>query len=328
MQSRRIFIKKAGCLAAQSTILFSSKCLVSPFSSIGDNKLKHIRIGIIGAENNRTLSFANTFNIRKAFPEVEVTHVWGETEAFANRAKEMGKIPHIVNNPLEMIGKINALIVDHRHPKYHLDAAKPFVKEGIPTFIEKPFCYRADEGKKFLQWANEIGTPVCSYSSVAHNEQSMDIKKQISNLDEINQVIRFGPADFKSEYGGFFYYGVHLLQPLMYWFGDQIKKVKVTKNKDGGLVNLVFENGLFATLILQSHAKGWRTFVESGSAILELKSEVPTNSAGKKYADIIHMFRTGELPRSHESMLRCVAALEVIEVSAQTGEWENVKCDF
>ena len=41
-----------------------------------------------------------------------------------------------------MLGKIDALIVDHRHAKFHLEAATPFVKAGIPTFVDKPFCYR------------------------------------------------------------------------------------------------------------------------------------------------------------------------------------------
>lgn len=39
-----------------------------------------------------------------------------------------------------MPGKIDAPLVDHRHAKYHLEAATPFVKSGIPTFIAIPFC--------------------------------------------------------------------------------------------------------------------------------------------------------------------------------------------
>ena len=58
-----------------------------------------------------------------------------------------------------MLGKIDALIVDHRHAKYHLEAATPFVKAGIPTFIDKPFCYRVEEGRKFLAMAHKLGNP-------------------------------------------------------------------------------------------------------------------------------------------------------------------------
>ena len=40
----------------------------------------------------------------------------------------------MVKDPKEMLGKIDALIVDHRHAKYHLEPAIPFVKAGIPYF--------------------------------------------------------------------------------------------------------------------------------------------------------------------------------------------------
>jgi predicted dehydrogenase len=90
------------------------------------------------------------FNIDKKFPAAEIKYVWGETDEFARNVAAKGNIPNIAKDPKEMLGKIDALIVDHRHAKYHLEAATPFIKEGIPTFVDKPFCYRAEEGKEFL----------------------------------------------------------------------------------------------------------------------------------------------------------------------------------
>ena len=130
--------------AALSTVAFSSSAaLASQIITGPDQNLKDIRIGIIGAENSHTIGFGKIFNVEKKFPGVEVKYVWGETDEFASNAAEKGNIPNIVKDPREMLGEIDALIVDHRHPKYHLGAASPFIKEGIPTFIDKPFCYRA-----------------------------------------------------------------------------------------------------------------------------------------------------------------------------------------
>ena len=92
-----------------------------------------------------------------------------------------------------MLDKIDALIVDHRHGKFHLNAAIPFIKRGIPTFIDKPFCYRLEAGKKFLALAKEVGTPVTSFSSIAHSYETFDIKRQVASMGEINQVVRYGP---------------------------------------------------------------------------------------------------------------------------------------
>ena len=166
---------------------------------------KALCIGIIGAENSHTIGFGRMFNTEKLFPGAEVKYVWGETDAFARNAAEKGNIPNIVKDPLEMLGRIDALIVDHRHAKYHLEAATPFIKEGIPAFIDKPFCYRAAEGKEFLELARRLGTPVTSYSSIAHSAATFDMKQQLAGMESINQVVRSGPVDMDSEYGGIFF---------------------------------------------------------------------------------------------------------------------------
>jgi hypothetical protein len=175
MESRRSFLKKTG-----KSALFTSMVLASssayPFSLISKREEtgSNMRIGIIGAENSHTIGFGKMFNTDKKFPGIEVKYVWGETEEFAKKAMEKGNIPNMVSNPNDMLGKIDALIVDHRHPKYHLEAAAPFVKAGIPTFIDKPFCYRVSEGKEFLAMAREAEgsffmvctslSPCCFYS--------------------------------------------------------------------------------------------------------------------------------------------------------------------
>ena len=325
MKSRRSFIKNMGKGAALSTVALSpGTAFASQLFSEPDQKAKQIQIGIIGAENSHTIGFGKMFNVEKKFPGVEVKYVWGETDEFASNAASKGSIPNIVKDPKEMLGKIDALIVDHRHAKYHLKAAIPFIKAGIPTFIDKPFCYRAAEGKEFLELAQKHGTPVTSYSSIAHSNATFDIKKQIESMEKINQVVRYGPLDMDSKYGGIFFYGVHLVQPLMNMFGEDIERVRVTRNGQNGSANLVFSSGLFATLVFKNLAYDWETFVETKEGLVELKSRVEESDPAINYVDMVHMFRTGKEPRSHQSILNCVSVLEALEKSVASQNWEKV----
>ncbi len=319
MTSRRKFLKTAG-----KGIMITAAIpglTVNTFAGIAD---KQIRIGIIGAENSHTAGFGKLFNIDKKFPGAEVKYVWGETEAFAESAMDKGNIPNQVKDPLEMLGKVDALIVDHRHPKYHLEAAAPFVKEGIPVFVDKPFCYRADEGKEFLQLAKKVGIPVTSYSSIAQSSATFDMMEQIKSFEKISQVMRTGTADLESEYGGIFFYGVHIVEPLMYMFGEDIQEVKISRNGKYGNASLKFSSGLFATLIFKEKAYGWETYVETGNKWMELKLRVEEADPPKNYTDMVEMFRTGKEPRSHQSILNCVSVLEALEKSAQTEKWTEV----
>jgi predicted dehydrogenase len=150
------------------------------------------------------------------------------------------------------------------------------------------------------------------------------MKEQVASLGDINQVIRYGPVDLDSIYGGVFFYGVHIVQPLMYMFGDDIEKVKVSREGKNSNATLVFGSGLFATLIFRKLTRGWETFVETADGLLELKSGKEEGDPPKHYVDMVEMFRTGKEPRSHESILKCVAVLEALERSASSQDWEKV----
>lgn len=325
INSRRTFLENLAKGAAFSTLATATPYnLNAHFDSKRKTDLKNFNIGIIGAENSHTAGFGKLFNIDKAFPGMEVKYVWGETKEFAKIAMEKGNIPEMVNNPNDMLGKIDGLIVDHRHGKFHLEPAIPFIEEGVPTFIDKPFCYRAKEGKDFLALARKYGTPVTSFSSIAHSYETFDLKKRLKSMGVINQVIRSGRVDLDSEYGGVFFYGPHTVQPLLYLFGDTVEKVRVNVNGENSGANLIFKNGMLASLVFTTKKYGWQTFVETEEGIVELKSNLEEKLPAKNYVDMVEMFKTGKEPRSHESIIHCVAILEALEKSVASKQWENV----
>lgn len=320
MKSRRKFIKTLGAGA-----LLAPSVIPDLKANLGIRTSKPIRIGIIGAENSHTAAFGKLFNIDKKFPGVEVTMLWGETDEYAQKSMKAGNIPVQVKDPAEMMGKIDALIVDHRHAKYHLEPAGPFVEAGIPSFIDKPFCYRASEGLAFLQMARKKGTAVTSYSSIAHSNTTLDLRAQVKAMPDISQVIITGPVDPDSPYGGIFFYGVHMVEPLMAVFGEDIQAVKVSRGGKAGNALLKFTSGLMATFIFKNKAYGWETYVETNKAMVELKPKVKENDPPRADVDMVEMFATGKEPRSHQSILNGVSVLEALEKSVQSEKWTDVE---
>jgi len=328
MANRRSFLGKLGKGAAYSTLALA---LPTPLLSQGESGKdlvgKNKVIGIIGAENSHTRGFGKMFNIDKKFPGWEVKYVWGEKEEFAIQAKEEAGIPVIVKDPKEMLGHIDALIVDHRYGNLHLDAARHFVLAGIPTFIDKPFCYSSDKAKDFLKLAKKIGTPITSYSSIAHSYANDNMREQLKEMGNINQVTCYGKADINSIYGGIYFYGVHMVEPLIYLFDEKVVSARVNVNKMDNLnstASLVFENGMMATLIITSKKYGWQTFVETEQGVVELKSKAEKIDPDKNYVDMVTMFSTGREPRSHESIVHGIAVLEAMHKSVTTGKWEPI----
>jgi len=273
-------------------------------------------IGIIGAENSHAAAISKIINVDKKIKGFRVTHIWGETRAFAKKTAEAGNIPEIVKNPNEMIDSIDALIVDHRHGKHHLSAAEPFIEKKIPVFIDKPFCCQLNKGKKFLDKAKKKKAPVCSYSILPKQKSFSVLKKEVKKLGKLSAVVTTGPCDIQSKYGGIFFYGVHQVDLILSAVGYDAVHVRMNKGKVNSTGTIFFKSGLVATMNCISEK--WPKFHfsavgENGRTDMEMMHDDNPYLTGVR--DFTRMFNTGKSPSTRESMLMPVAVLEALEKS-------------
>lgn len=284
-----------------------------------------MKIGIIGAENSHSAAIAKTLNVEKKIPGVCVDSIWGETEEFARVAAEKGAIPHIVKRPTDMLGKIDALIVDHRHARYHLKAAWPYLRAGVPMFIDKPFCYRAREGKAFLAEARRRRVPVASYSTMPLSESAQALRKAVGGLGELHAVSCFGPCDLDSVYGGVFFYGVHQVELVLGLCGGDVASVLVTRNGACSTGQLIYPSGLIATLnFIKAKWPAFSATAVGDKGVHHQTIESDANPYLTGIQRFVGMFRSGKEPRPHAEILRSIQVLEALEKSARTGKKEKV----
>lgn len=282
-----------------------------------------MKIGIIGAENSHAVNIAKTINIEKKLKGFSVDYIWGETPAFAKKAAKDGRIPTIVAKQRDMLGKIDALVVDHRHARYHVAAALPFVEAGIPTFVDKPFCYRAAEGKKLLRAARKHGTPISSFSAVPNQESVDRFIKKVQALSRVEGGATYGPASLKNAYGGIFFYGIHQVELLLKIFGGDVKSVTVTRKGENAAAHLAYGSGMIVTAnFIKEGCPGFHaTAVGDGNVVHQA---LPSKGHLRNMKLFTRMFRTGEEPKSHEDILRPIQVLEAIKASLRSGRKERV----
>ena len=279
-----------------------------------------MRIGIIGAENSHTAAIATLINVKKKLKGCSVDYVWGETPEFAAHAAKDGHISHIVKTPKEMLGKVDAVIVDHRHAKYHLKAVWPFVEAGIPTFVDKPFCYRACEGKEFLKLAKKKGVPVTSFSALIHQRAFEQFRERLSGLGSVVSASTYGPADLKSQWGGIFFYGIHQVEMALYAFGFDVKAVIVTKSGRNATAQLVYPTGLIVSMaFVKEGAPGFGIGAVGAKGALYTPVAMDKDPYLTGVKTFVDMFRTGKQPLTHEQLLKPVQVLEALEKSVATG---------
>lgn len=123
-----------------------------------------IRLGIIGLSpgNGHPYSWAAICNgydpdemMRCGFPvipdylgqqdwpeaklqNVEVTHIWTQERSLSNHIARAAEIAHVVDRPEDMLGRIDALLLARDDAKNHLTFATPFLRSGVPVYIDKP----------------------------------------------------------------------------------------------------------------------------------------------------------------------------------------------
>lgn len=281
-------------------------------------------IGIIGAENSHTVAIAKTINIDQLVSGFSVTHVWGETPDDAKDAQERGLIPNIVQEPEDLIGQVDAAIVDHRHPKYHLPAVRPLLEAKIPLFVDKPFCYRLDEGKEFLARARELNVPVCSFSVLPKQASFAQLQEDVRDLGRIISVVSTGPCDIDSEYGGVFFYGIHQVDMVVRLLDQDITHVQLNRGQQNHTATLYSASGAISTMNLVGEGRvGFHVSVigEKGRADRVIGYDENTYLTG--VLDFCRMFSTGETDETDGSILTPVAVLEALEKSQESGE----KCE-
>jgi len=281
-----------------------------------------IRIGIVGAENSHSAAVAKTLNVHKRVPGCRVVAIWGETDEFARKSAQAGEIPTIVKRPADMIGRIDGVMIDHRHAKYHLPAAEPFLAAHLPMFIDKPFCYRLAEGKKFLARARRMKVPVTSHSSVPTSRSFVAFQRRVKKMKDISAATSAGPVDLQSKYGGVFFYGIHQVDVLLELFGIDVAAVSVNQRVKGGsaVATLHWKDGLSAAMhCVMGHSVGFQVSVTTpdGPVGVKLESDADPYLAGVKR--FCKMFKTGVEPIEHRRFLAPIAVLEAMAKSVPTG---------
>ncbi|MEJ5296715.1 MAG: Gfo/Idh/MocA family oxidoreductase [Armatimonadota bacterium] len=286
-----------------------------------------LRIGIVGSENSHTAAFAKILNVRKTLAGARVVALWGEEPEHTRKVAERCLIPEIVQSPEEMIGKIDAAIVDHRHAKYHVPASTPLVEAGIHVFVDKPFSYTVEEGRELLRLARKKKVIVTSYSCVRYAHGFQRVIEARKRLEPILAADFSGPCNIESEHGGVFFYGVHQCEMMVGALGPGAESVTFHRGTGNSHLATVMyaDGGPCVTLHLMQGYQGgfgWGFYGEKGSLHGRLDYRGLYLRGLEAY---LRMIKTGKNDLTPEEMLTPVAVLSAIDRSMASGRSEPVE---
>lgn len=282
------------------------------------------KLGIVGAENSHSYQIGKLCNIEKTVP-VRVTAIWGETRKFAKNAAELGAIPTIIKDWKELVGQVDGVMIDHRHPGPHYAVARFFVEHKMPCFVDKPFCYRLREAKALLDLAKKKRVPIMTFSAIPVQTVFQKFKRAVMKSGTVRAINVTGPVDLKSKYGGVFFYGIHQVDSIIELLGTDVKSAYVQKHGLNGVATMMYRNGAVATMNCIKEGGGgfnWQVCTDKGVLI---KNDSRDANPYTQTVKTIHKFlKTKKNPFPRERMLASIAVLEAMEKSLKLGRPVNV----
>jgi hypothetical protein len=92
----------------------------------------------------------------------KITHAWTQDPESTKKLCAACRIPNGVDNYLEFLGKVDAVIIARDDFESHLQMARPFLEAGLPVFIDKPLSLEVSELRIFRPYLEKGQLMSCS----------------------------------------------------------------------------------------------------------------------------------------------------------------------
>ena len=225
----------------------------------------------------------------------------------------------ILDDPAELFGKVDAVLVVSVDGSVHLDRAMPFLRKGLPTYIDKPFACSLADAKAMAGVAMVQHVPLMSCSSLRYAPELAAVSGGKGPTGAIIGASTYGPAPTHPRNPGLFHYGIHAVEMLYTLMGAGCKKVSCLSEPGAEVVTGVWADGRVATVRGIRDGKrdyGFTVYGQEGIQSQPVGSRFIYREMLKK---IVAMFETRQLPIDLRETLEIVAFIEAARASSAAG---------
>jgi virulence factor len=241
---------------------------------------------------------------------------------FTEQMKKFG-VP-LVDKPADMIGKVDAMLIEAVDGSVHLERAKPFLEAGIPCFVDKPFACSLADAKAMVALAAKKKLPIFSASSLRFAPEVVEYAADAKHGKLVGCAVH-GPASLADRNPGLFHYGIHAVEMLFTLMGPGCTRVTCTSEKGTDVATGRWKDGRVATVRGIRDGKsdfGFVAFAEKGVKAVTVGTKFIYRELLKK---VVEMFATGKPPIDPSVTLEIVAFIEAANKSgANHGAGESV----
>ena len=281
-----------------------------------------MKLAFVGVENSHAPAFLQLIQKNpEKYSDIEVVGVYSYDGAAADKLVADGLAPRAVRTPGAFLGGADAadcVVNTARHGDNHYEYSLPYLRAGIPMFIDKPFAMTTERAGEMVEAAKAGHANLCGGSCLKFAPELAALKRAM-DAGELGNVLSASfaaPVDMSNPCGGFFFYAQHLVQMMTTVFGNHVQSV-YARARDNAVTAIVTYPHIDITLHYVGYCYSAAIYGDKASRHVQI------GDVGALYTpefDELHtMLRTGVMPETYDDLLYPVSVLEALYLSYKTG---------
>ena len=149
---------------------------------------------------------------RQSWPEcridgAEVVAIWTQDIEQSKHIAKAAHIKEVVENYSDIIGKVDAVLLARDDAENHLKYAEPFLRAGLPIYIDKPIAVSVAALDK-LYSLQQYNGQIFTCSALRYSQELMLSEADKQRLGQIQQITAHTPKSWQK-------YAVHIIEPVL-----------------------------------------------------------------------------------------------------------------
>lgn len=284
------------------------------------------KIVILGCENSHADIFLGFMKGNDNYADLQVAGVYSDDKTAAEKLAEKYGVK-VMSAYDEAVGRVDGVIVTARHGNNHYKYAAPYIKTGVPMFIDKPVSIAETDALKLARECKAAGVRLTGGSTCVHDERVQTLKNEHDNNKDGKTISGFirCPINLKNSYGDFFFYSEHLVGIMSTIFGYYPESVKAYKNAEKITVVFRYKDYDVTGLYVDKNNLYYAMRIAENGVHGE---ELPINELNPCFKMEFNSFYgllCGEKQRlSYEDFIAPVFVLNAIQRSLESGNEEKI----
>ncbi|TNE86138.1 MAG: hypothetical protein EP324_08570 [Gammaproteobacteria bacterium] len=173
-----------------------------------------------------------------------VTHIWTQDYELSKHIADASLIQNVVRRPDELIGRVDAILLARDDAENHLEQASPFLKSGMPIYIDKPIALSLLDLEK-LYALEQFPGQIFTCSALRYSNEMKLSPSDATSLGRVREIHAVTPKSWDR-------YIPHVIEPVLRILGEDDEIVHFDRsigNASGGGLTVHWQSGVITRFI-------------------------------------------------------------------------------